>query len=535
MVTDSVEGKRSRWSDYEQPLFDEGNSLIKEARAAGTVGEFREAKKNFQNYLKMKIGDDPDKLEVRKALQRAYDFSDLETFKPSEDGGAQVSDMGPEPKAGAENLDGKSDEELAALVEQVRRETEVKRVRVAAAEQSRRIAAERELMPEEVAAREQDVRLGRVAWDEMDEAKLEARMQEIRDGEMQREVKEAKAAARQAEDSRYGYHAVKPTARRGLAGWLDWLRRGKPPPMTTEAKDLLASKESFTKRDMLLMHNLALRSVGMDVRAKERGIEPGLWKRINNNLSFKGVALTMGLAALAPALLAAAVGAAIPLGAIAGYAASAGLGKFVSNAFENAGYKKTGFILGIATGLLASAGVTGYFYGTSWVEQIWSRFFPGEAVSPPAPGVESSVFSPRPVSILNTCLDFPVADGSPSARFGIDGFVKSTLLTEPFFQNLHLSPGGQEQFIDVLRTVFTDNPDFAEQFMNADGRIIRGRHGLDLAFRGGDMLDLTIFQDSDFLTELKNTILKRESVLTGQLGGEKGVAQFIAKIGTRVV
>ena len=354
-----------------------------------------------------------------------------------------------------------------------------------------------------------------------------------------------------------------------LKKFWDWVTGNRTPPPRVESLSRILSdpyiSEAEKSRHLLVEAQNQERDGYRSLR-QERGISESRWNRITEKLYLKGIgkalvgtAIALPIAAVGLSLIG--VGGIPAASAVAGAFTAAIINRITNNAMEEAGYgKKARFVASLILGGFAGVEMAGAVHAAGfdqWVSNVWhgtsapasapaGTTIPPEAstnipdanapvrtdVTTTPPGVEA-VSASGPTSIVNTLTEYTVRGGTDTANSGIDGFVKSVLLKDPYFSSLHLNPLSQEQLIDALRTTTTDNPRFAQKLMNATGRIVMGDDGLDLMFRAGDKLNLTLFQDHDFLTTFKENILARERTLTSQLERAGGVAKFIAKLGMR--
>ena len=273
-------------------------------------------------------------------------------------------------------------------------------------------------------------------------------------------------------------NAVQPTIKPGIAGW--WNRvMGRTPQPSEQFLRLLnkPGRSPESRAELALARAYGLREAGYKVTAEERGIEKGFWQKVRENFTWKGVIKTAAIAAVAPALLAMA-GFAIPLGAVAGYAAAGGLGKIVHNIFDAGGWKKTAAFAQVATTLLAGGVVTyGYFGGGifDWI----GRLFSGEAVPT---GPKGAGFIP--------------GDVGPSDH---PGFLEKPLLDDPVIRGngsvwSNLTHGldviGQDP--DIGKLSFTSKQQFAEAFQKTIEKM--GLQG-ELLGRSGRFIDWTRIPD----------------------------------------
>ncbi len=112
--------------------------------------------------------------------------------------------------------------------------------------------------------------------------------------------------------------------------------------------------------------------------------------------------------------------------------------------------------------------------------------------------------------------EYVVKAGDAVATKGIDGFLQTQILNTEGFKSLGLSKLAELQFIDAIRTVAINNPEYAEKL---GARIVNG----DLVYKAGDVIQASLIGKPDFVKDLLDTIATRESVLSREL---------IAKLGT---
>jgi VIT1/CCC1 family predicted Fe2+/Mn2+ transporter len=121
------------------------------------------------------------------------------------------------------------------------------------------------------------------------------------------------------------------------------------------------------------------------------------------------------------------------------------------------------------------------------------------------------------------------------ARYGIDGLADVHFFGRcGLFQIEGFSTGAKEQFKDALRRTLVDNPEYAKRLLGYQGDprdLIRGR---DMLFPNRGAVNMGLFSDRDFMTDLRSNILRYErSYFTRELGGPRGVNQFIGIIAGR--
>ncbi|MFZ2886694.1 MAG: hypothetical protein WA021_02625 [Minisyncoccia bacterium] len=215
--------------------------------------------------------------------------------------------------------------------------------------------------------------------------------------------------------------------------------------------------------------------------------------------------------------------------------ASTGMQRYLEHMEPDLKFKK---FWSIGAGLLVgAAGGTGYALYNNWddVMRVLDNIMGGTGAPPdsvpvpetPAPSPDSTPPAPSEPSAdtwgARSSAEYTVTAGDAVARQGLDGFLKTQVLTGEAFS--HFTSGMREQFIDAVRRTLVENPSFANEFMNgADAVIRRG----DLVFRAGDIINPDLFRNPEFLDKLYDTIAthERRHLLRG-LGGQAALGRFI--------